>query len=80
MEVSILAIEHFFEQVLYLGSKVFANGIILHGVHQVLELRENSMILARIELSFLLSFQQLKLKEKLKELVITFRVGLQIEV
>jgi hypothetical protein len=80
LEVSILTVENFFEQVFNLGSKVLANSSILHWAHQVLELCEDAVVFARVELSLFLSFEKLKVKKELKEVIIALRVSLKIKV
>jgi len=80
MVVSILTIEDLFQQVLDLGLEILDNRAVLHGTHQMLELGENRVILAGVELSLLRSFQELELKEQLQELIVALGVHLHVYV
>ena len=51
--VGILPIEDLFQQVLDLCLEILYNRAVLHGTHQVLELAEDRVILAGVELSLL---------------------------
>jgi hypothetical protein len=46
----------------------------------MLELGENSVVLARIKLSLFLCFEHLKLKEELDKFIIALNVSLKVEV
>jgi hypothetical protein len=78
--VRILTIEDLFKQVLDLGLEVFHDCAVLHGTHQMLELAENCVIFARVELPLLRGFQELKLKEQFQELIIALGIRFHVYV
>ena len=80
MVISILAIEDLFQQVLDLCLEILDNRAVLHGTHQMLELGEDRVILAGVELPLLRGFQELELKEQLEELIIALGVRLHVYV
>lgn len=80
MIINILPIQHLLQQIFNLVFEILQDWVILMGVHQVLEFREDAYVFSWVEFTFFLGFEKLEFEEETEEVVIAIdRVDVDVQ-